>query len=85
MFTTIKVSTFEGYCPNGHSPLPDLLTQSNHSVRFCFLCGALIEERQVSYDAAYCSTCNSPVSPTWNFCPYCGQGRQGVTPANITD
>ena len=74
MFTVKKVTTFEGYCPNGHKPLFDLPSETNHSVRFCHICGTSIEERVVSYDAAYCSNCNSPVNPAWNYCPYCGQG-----------
>ena len=75
MFTVKKVTTFEGHCPNGHPPLPDLLPQSNHSVRFCHICGAPIKEEQETRDAAYCSNCNKPVDPAWNYCPHCGQGR----------
>lgn len=75
MFVVEKVTTLERYCPNGHEPLFDLLPETNHSVRFCHICSTSIEERQVTYDAAYCSNCNSQVSPAWNYCPYCGQGR----------
>jgi hypothetical protein len=67
----------ERYCPNGHQPLLDLLLETNHSVKFCHICGTSIEEHQVTYDAALCANCNSPVNPAWNFCPYCGQGREG--------
>jgi len=76
MFTVKKVTTFECYCPNGHTPLSDLLPQGSHSVRFCHICGMPIEERQVTYDAPYCADCNNPVHPSWNYCPYCDQGRE---------
>jgi len=67
MFVVKAVTTFEGYCAKGHPSLP--------LQRFCRICGGSIKERQVSCDAAYCSNCNSRVVPTWNYCPYCGQGR----------
>lgn len=73
MFTVKRVITFERYCPNGHPTLPDLLPQSNNSVKYCHVCGTSIEERQVPYDAAFCADCNNPVHPSWNYCPYCGQ------------
>ena len=76
MFTVKKVTTFERYCPNGHAPLSDLLPQGNHSVRFCHICDALIKEEQTVYDAALCDNCNNLVHPSWNYCPYCGQGRE---------
>ncbi len=75
MFTVKKVTTLERYCPNGHEPLPRLFPETDHQVRFCHICGALVEERQETCDAAYCSNCNKPVDPAWNYCPYCGQGR----------
>lgn len=67
MFMVKKVTTFEGYCPNGHLPLP--------LQRFCHVCGASIKEELETRDAAYCSDCNSRVDPAWNYCPCCGQGR----------
>ena len=76
MFTVTKVTTFEGYCPNGHTPLPDLFPLSTNSVKFCHTCGIPLKERQVTHDAAYCADCNNPVDPSWNYCPYCGQGRE---------
>ena len=76
MFAVKKVTTTERYCPNGHIPLPDLLAQSSHSVRFCHICGLSVKERRVPYDAPYCAVCNNPVHPSWNYCPYCGQGRE---------
>ena len=76
MFKVQERSITERYCPNGHEPLFDLFSETDHSVKFCRICGASIEERQVTYDAAYCANCNSPVNPTWNYCPYCGQGRE---------
>lgn len=75
MFTVGKTTTLERYCANGHQPLASFLPETNHSVKFCHICAASIEERQLSYDAAYCSNCNSLVTPAWNYCPYCGQGR----------
>jgi len=75
MFTVKKVTTLERYCPNGHEPFPDLSPETNHSLKFCHICGASIEERQQLYDAAYCFNCNKPVDPAWDYCPYCGQGR----------
>jgi len=77
MFTVKRVTTVEHHCSNGHTPLPDLLPQSSHLVRFCHICGASTEEGQTTYDAAFCANCDSPVHPTWNYCPYCGQGREG--------
>lgn len=74
MFTVKKETTTERYCPHGHEPLSELRTD-DHKVKFCHVCGASIEERQSPYHAAYCSDCNSPVNPLWNYCPYCGQGR----------
>jgi len=76
MFTVRKVTAIEHYCPNGHTPLPDLLPENDHSVKFCHVCGTPIEEKQARYDAAYCGDCCKPVSPDWNYCPYCGQGRE---------
>jgi len=76
MFAVKRVTTVERYCPNGHILLPDLLAQSSHSVRFCYICGLSVKEKQVPYDAAYCAVCNNPVNPSWNYCPYCGQGRE---------
>jgi len=75
MFTVKRVTTVEHHCPNGHTPLPDLFP--DHSVKFCHICGLPLEERQEPYDAAYCANCNSPVNPIWNYCPYCGQAREG--------
>jgi len=75
MFTVRKVTIFEGSCPNGHPLLPDLLPQTNHSFRYCYICGAQLEFKRAIYDAAYCSDCNGLVSPTWEHCPYCAQGR----------
>jgi len=72
MFRVKKATTLEHYCPNGHEPR--LFPETNHSVRFCPICGTSIEERQENYDAACCSNCNNRVDPTWNYCPYCGQG-----------
>lgn len=68
----------ERYCPNGHQLLllPELFPENDHQVKFCHICGASIEEHRVTYDAAICSACNSPVNPIWNYCPYCGQGRE---------
>ena len=77
MFIVKKVTTLEQYCLNGHTPLSDLLPQSNHSIRFCHICGLLLMEGQVLYDAAYCANCNNRVEPRWDYCPYCGQGREG--------
>ena len=74
MFTTKRVTTFERYCPHGHTLPPSLLPQSNHSGRFCPTCGLPTEERQESYDAAYCADCNNPVNPGWRYCLYCGLG-----------
>jgi hypothetical protein len=75
-FKVKEINTVERCCPNGHNPLPDLWPEDNHSVKFCYECGASIEERQATYDAAYCANCNNPVNPTWNYCPYCGHGRE---------
>lgn len=66
----------EHYCPNGHELLPDLWPE-NDRVKFCHNCGAKIEEHQVTYDAAYCASCSSPVNPTWSYRPYCGRPRNG--------
>ena len=77
MFTVKKVTTVECYCPHGHTPLTNLLPQEQHSPPFCHICGLPIEQRQVTYDAAYyCADCNNPVHPSWNYCPYCSQGRE---------
>jgi len=76
MFAVKKVTTIERYCPNGHILLPDLLAQNSHSVRFCYICGLSVKEKQVPYDVPYCAVCNNPVNPSWNYCPYCGQGRE---------
>lgn len=74
MFKVETRPTTERYCPNGHPPLPDLFSETNHSVKFCHICGTSTEEQQTTYDAAFCANCNSPVNPSWNFCPYCGVG-----------
>jgi len=76
MFAVKKVITIELCCPNGHILLPDLLAQSSHSVKFCHICGLSVKERQVPYDAPCCAVCNNPVNPSWNYCPYCGRGRE---------
>ena len=76
MFRVKQLPTIEDYCPNGHTPLSDLFPQSTRLVKFCHICGAPLEERQVTHDAAYCSNCNNPVDPSWNYCPYCDQGRE---------
>ena len=75
MFRVKEANILERRCPNGHTPLLDLLPESNLSVRFCPVCGRLLEERQVTYDAAYCSNCNNRVAPGWDYCPYCGRIR----------
>ena len=77
MFTVKRVTTVEHHCPNGHTPLPDLFPEDDHSVKFCHLCGAPISQQETTYDAAFCANCGNPVHPTWNYCPYCGQGREG--------
>lgn len=74
MFIVEKITTIERYCPDGHTPVPDL-PQSNN-LRFCPICGASIEEHQTTYDAALCANCNNRVCPTWNYCPYCGRARE---------
>ncbi|GAI14293.1 unnamed protein product, partial [marine sediment metagenome] len=71
MFAVKNVTTVERYCPNGHEALPDLWREDDHSVKFCPICGIPVEERIVPYDAPYCSDCNKPVNPSWNYCPYC--------------
>lgn len=86
MFAVKGATTVEYYCPNGHETLPDLLPPdpadrdllglADHAMRFCHICGAPIEVRQVIYDAAICADCNKSVNPEWNYCPYCGQGRE---------
>lgn len=76
MFKVETRPTTERFCPNGHPTLPDLWPEHDHQVKFCHECGAPIEERQTTYDAAVCSNCNKPVNPTWNYCPYCGLGAQ---------
>lgn len=76
MFKVETRPTTERYCPQGHQPLFDLWPEGDHSVKFCHICGTSILERQVTYDAALCGICNSPVNPEWNYCPYCGQGRE---------
>ena len=68
MFKVETRTSSELYCPNGHEQPP-----GDHSVNFCHICGEPIP--QLTYDAALCARCNNPVSPEWNFCPYCGQGR----------
>lgn len=65
------------WCPNGHAPLLDLPLGSDRPPKFCHLCGAPISQLETTYDAAFCANCDSPVHPTWNYCPYCGQGREG--------
>lgn len=77
MFIVKKVTTLEQYCPDGHTPLSDLLPPSNPSVRFCHICGRPLREGQMPCDAAYCANCNNRVDPHWNYCPYCGHGREG--------
>jgi hypothetical protein len=77
MFKVETRKVMDRWCPNGHTPLLDLFPEDDHSVKFCHICGLPLEERQESYDAPYCANCNSPVHPTWNYCPYCGQGREG--------
>jgi len=77
MFKVETRPTIERYCPRGHPPLLGLWPEDAHSVKFCHICGIPIEERQATYDAAYCANCNNPINPTWNYCPYCGQGREG--------
>ncbi|MBA7650602.1 hypothetical protein ES703_58412 [subsurface metagenome] len=79
MFEVKSTPTVERYCPNGHPPLPDLRSEDDHSIKFCPICGTPIEERPITYDAAYCANCNNLVNPTWNYCPYCGQGRENET------
>ncbi|MBA7468399.1 hypothetical protein ES707_03647 [subsurface metagenome] len=74
MFKVETRPTTERYCPQGHQPLSGSWPGAN-PVKFCHICGASIKEREVTYDAAVCANCNSPVSPDWDFCPYCGQGR----------
>lgn len=74
MFVVERVTTFEYYCPNGHTP-PQPMPQSQR-LRFCHSCGLPLEERQESYDASYCANCRNPVDPSWNHCPYCGQERE---------
>jgi len=76
MFTVERVTTFEYYCPDGHT-LAEL--NQSHRARFCYTCGLRLEERQVPYDAAYCTTCRSPVNPEWDYCPNCGQVRENGT------
>lgn len=76
MFTVKKVPRVECHCPKGHTLPPDLFPQSSYSVRFCSICGMPTEEKQITYDAAFCANCNNPVDPTWNYCQYCGQGRE---------
>jgi len=79
MFIVKRVTTVEHYCPNGHR-LSDLLPQGIlhllNSGRFCPVCGFRVEEREVAYDGAYCADCMSPVDPSWNYCPYCGNRRE---------
>lgn len=76
MFRVKQVPTIEKYCPNGHTPLPDLPSPYTRPVKFCHICGAPLEESQVTHDVAYCANCNNPVDPSWNYCPYCDQGRE---------
>lgn len=76
MFTVRRVVTIEHYCPNGH-PRSDLLPiHLLNSARFCHLCGQHLEEQRATSDAAYCVDCYNPVDPNWNYCPYCGKGRE---------
>lgn len=78
MFKVESRSATERYCPNGHEPhFYPFLLEKDHPVKFCHECGALIKERQTTYDFSFCANCNSQVNPDWNFCPYCGQGREG--------
>lgn len=74
MFTVKKVTTVEQYCPNGHPLL--LPIHFLNPARFCHLCGQRLEERRTPSDAAYCLDCNNPVEPSWNYCAYCGKGRE---------
>lgn len=76
MFKVETRPATERYCPNGHEPLFSPFLAKDHEVKFCHICGAPIEERQTTYDAALCANCSIPVNPDWNFCPYCGQGRE---------
>lgn len=76
MFIVKTVATLEYCCPNGHTLLPDLLPQVNHPARFCHICCASLLESRGTFDAAFCSGCNSPVNPGGNYCPYCGLGRE---------
>ena len=76
MFKVEQKTYTERYCPNGHEPLVGPLPEWDAPIKFCHICGASIEERPTTYDAALCTNCNNPVNPQWNFCPYCGQGRE---------
>lgn len=75
MFKVEERSITERYCPNGHELLSAPFPEWDAPIKFCHICGMPILERQVTYDAAICSECNSPVNPEWNYCPYCGQRR----------
>ncbi len=75
MFRVKKATTLEHYCPNGHEPLFSLFPETNHSVRFCPICGQPTEERSLPYDAPYCANCDNRVDPCWICCPHCGRGR----------
>ncbi len=74
MLKVKKRSITERYCPNGHERPFDLLFETDR-LKFCHICGASIEERPVTYDAAYCSKCGSFVNPEWDYCPYCRENR----------
>jgi len=76
MFKVEKGTTSERYCPKGHQPIPNFSPEDDPKVKFCHVCGAPIQERQVTYDVAYCANCNNQVYPYWNYCPYCGQARE---------
>jgi len=70
MFKVETRPTTERYCPNGHEPLQD------NSAKFCHLCGSPPIIQETTYDAALCANCHKVVDPTWDYCPYCGQGRE---------
>ncbi|MBU0847371.1 zinc ribbon domain-containing protein [Patescibacteria group bacterium] len=76
MFKVREATTVEHRCPNGHNLLLNPRSENDQSVKFCHLCGASLEEQQAPYHAAYCANCNNPVYPDWNYCPFCGQGRE---------
>ena len=74
MFKVKKRNVTLRYCPNGHEPPFDLLFETDR-LKFCHICSAPIEERPVTYDAAYCSKCDNLVNPEWDYCPYCRESR----------